>query len=235
MLYVYYGTDRGGVRDAASGFVEQHLLPDMTQTIIDASNYAPGVVADALGASSLFGGSECFLIDTPADNADLAQEVTDNLAAMAESGNTFIILEGALLAPAKKSYAKHATAEPQEFTATKAERFNTFAMADALASRDRRQLWVLLQEAKLNGLAAEEIIGMLWWQLKALRLAQVTGSASEAGMKDFPYNKAKRALSAFRDGEVMQLSHSLLTLYHNGHAGMCDIDVALERWVLAGK
>jgi len=223
------------VRDAASSFVEQHLLPDVTQTIVDAGNYAPGLIADALGASSLFGGSECFLIDTPADNADLAEEVQENLAAMAESANTFIILEGALLAPAKKTYVKHATTEPQEFMAEKTERFNTFAMADALANKDRRQLWVLLQEAKLNGLAAEEIIGMLWWQMKALRLAQMTNSANEAGMKDFPYNKAKRSLSKFQDGEVAQLSHSLLSLYHDGHSGVRDIDLALERWVLAGK
>lgn len=234
MLHVYYGTDRGRVRDAAANFQKENLPPDTTLTVIDANIYEPGVVSDALGATSLFGGTECFLIDTPADNADLAEEVKGSLAAMAESQNTFIILEGALLTPAKKAYQKH-TATLEEFKVEKTERFNAFAMADALASKDRRQLWVLLQQAKLEGLAAEEIIGVLWWQLKALHLAEVTQSANEAGMKDFPYNKAKRALSKFTNGEVTQLSHSLLSLYHDGHAGVCDIDLALERWVLGGK
>ena len=174
------------------------------------------------------------MVDTPSANADLAEEVSESLAAMAESPNTFIVLEGTLLAAAKKKYAKHA-AMMEEFTAEKAERFNTFAMADALAQKDRRQLWMLLHDARQAGLAAEEIIGMLWWQLKALRLAEVTESASEAGMKDFPYNKAKRALQKFSTGEVAQLSHSLLDLYHDGHAGVRDIDLALEEWVLSGK
>ena len=234
MYKVYYGTDRQNVRDAAGDFVEGNMPPDGTLTTIDAQSFVVGQVTDAHGASSLFGGEEWFVIDTPADNPDLVEEVKSNLQEMSESGNTFLILEGVLLAPAKKMYAKHAESS-EEFTAAKNERFNTFAMADALASKDRRQLWVLLQGAKTEGLAAEEIIGMLWWQLKALRLADVTSNAADAGMKDFPYNKAKRSLSKFTPGEVTTLSQSLIELYHAGHAGVRDIDLALEQWVLGGR
>lgn len=234
MLHIYYGTDRQKVRDAATQFSDTKMSPDGTLTTLDAQSFVSGQIADALGASSLFGGEEWFVIDTPSANADFAEEVKNNLQEMSESGNTFLILEGALLAPAKKSYGKYA-ATIEEFTATKDERFNTFAMADALASKDRRQLWVLLQEAKQSGAAAEELIGILWWQLKALRLADITSSAAEAGMKDFPYNKAKRSLAKFTSGEVNNISQSLLELYHNGHAGVRDIDLALEEWVLSGK
>ena len=234
MLKLYFGTDRQNVRDAATTFVDAQLSPDGTVTTLEAGTFAPGQIADALGASSLFGGEEWFVIDSPADNPDLTEEVKTHLKEMSESQNTFLIMEGALLAPAKKAYAKHVESS-EEFTLEKSERFNTFAMADALAQKDRRQLWVLLQEAKLNGQAAEEIIGILWWQLKALRLASVTNTAAEAGMKDFPYNKAKRSLSKFAPGDVVMLSQSLLELYHDGHGGIRDIDLALEEWVLSGK
>jgi DNA polymerase III delta subunit len=234
MLKLYFGTDRQKVRDAATNFLESHMSSDGTVTTFDAQSFVSGQIADALGAASLFGGEEWFVIDTPAADSDMAQEVTSSLKEMSESQNTFLILEGALLAPAKKSYAKHA-ASSEEFTAAKNERFNTFAMADALAQKDRRQLWVLLQNAKREGLAAEEIIGMLWWQLKALRLADVTSNAAQAGMKDFPYNKAKRSLVKFAPGEVIKNSHTLLELYHDGHAGLRDIDLALEQWVLGGR
>ena len=90
----------------------------------------------------------------------------------------------------------------------------------------------LLQEAKAAGQSAEEIIGVLWWQLKTLRLAAITNLASEAGLKDFPYNKAKRSLSHFKEGELGTLSLSLLSLYHEGPAGIVDIDEALEQWLL---
>lgn len=231
MYSIFFGTDRNGVRDAATAYIEKQMPADATLTTIDAAEYQPGQIADALGASSLFGGSEWFVLDTPSGNEDMAAAVTDALAEMAESLNTFIILEGPLLAAAKKQYAKHAV-ETAEFTGEKAERFNSFALAESLAGKDKRRLWVLLQEAKLSSLREEEIIGMLWWQLKALRLAALTKTAAEAGMKDFPYNKAKRALSKFAPGEVERLSQSLLELYHDGHAGVRELDLALEQWVL---
>jgi len=231
MYLVYFGTDRMKVRDAVTAYSEKNFPSDGTLTTLDAQSFGQGRIADALGASSLFGGVEWFVLDTPSGNPDFEEEIKSALREMSESPNTFIILEGTLLAPAKKAYGKFAT-EITEFKADPAERFNTFGMAEALASKDKRKLWVLLQEARLNGLREEEIVGMLWWQLKSLRLASVTSSAEEAGMKDFPYNKAKRALSTFSPGEVTTLSQSLLELYHAGHSGMRDMDIALEQWVL---
>jgi len=210
-------------------------MPDNGQlTTIDGRMFEVGLLLDALGGSSLFGEPQWYVLDTPSEKEEFLAEVTDSLAALSESVNTFVILENSLLAPAKKKYTKH-TSQIEEFVGEKTERFNTFGMAEALALRDKRKLWVLLQEARLSGLREEEIIGMLWWQLKSLRLAANTHSAVEAGMKDFPYNKSKRALSGFSPGEVVKLSRSLLELYHAGHAGLSDMDIALEEWVLAGK
>ena len=231
MYTVFFGTDRTKVRDQATAYTQKNFPADGTLTTFDSQSFVSGQIADALGATSLFGGAEWFVLDTPSANPDFAEEVKTALKEMSESVNTFIILEEALLAPAKKSYGKFAVSM-EEFTAQKNERFNTFAMAEALAQKDKRQLWVLLQDARKGGLREEEIIGMLWWQLKSLRLAAVTSSADEAGMKDFPYNKSKRALSKFALGEVTDLSQTLLELYHAGHSGQRDMDIALEEWVL---
>ncbi|MEY2665474.1 MAG: hypothetical protein RLZZ480_579 [Candidatus Parcubacteria bacterium] len=228
MLYVFYGTDRKKVRDAAQKEIEK---TGVAPTIIDESGYAEGLVASAVGAASLFGGVECYLLDTPSSDESFSEEVFGALAEMAASGNTFVIMEGALLADLKKKYGKCA-ATIEEFTATKAEDFNRFAITEALAKKDKKQLWVLLQEARAAGVRDEETIGMLWWQLKALRLAKLTGTAEEAGMKDYPYKKASQSLRNFKDGEVETLSRSLLELYHEAHQGKREMDVAIEQWVL---
>lgn len=231
MLKVFYGNDTGKVRAAALAAARQLGSAEASVSTIDSENYQPGAISDAVGTTSLFGGTEVFVVDTPSTESKFDEEVKNNLKEMSESANAFIVIEEALLAAPKKVYGKYAESL-EEFKAATAERFNTFAMADALASKDKRKLWLLLQEAKAQGLAEEEIIGVLWWQLKALRLAAQTNSASEAGMKDFPYNKAKRSLSKFKDGELEELSHSLLQVYHDGHGGVRDIDVALEKWCL---
>jgi len=131
----------------------------------------------------------------------------------------------------KKKFQKY-TKTLKEYKAAPSERFNAFGMADCLARKDKKTLWLQLQDAKREGLSAEEIMGTLWWQLKSMRLAKLTSSAGEAGMKDFPYNKAKRSLSTFKEGELERLSHGLLTVYHEGHLGNVDIDIALERFLL---
>jgi DNA polymerase III delta subunit len=231
MLYVYYGTDTIGVRQRAFSQLHKAEAGGASVTRIESEQYMPGLLADLVGAVSLFGGTQAYLLDTPSSDSDFNEGVLNHLSAFAESPSIFVVIEGSLLAPEKKLYAPHAT-EFEEVKGAAAERYNIFALADAFSRKDKKSLWLLLQEARLAGLSAEEIIGTLWWQLKTLRLASVTGSAAEAGMKDFPYQKAKRSLVHFKPNELTTLSQQLLTLYHDGHGGRRDIDVALEEWVL---
>ena len=114
----------------------------------------------------------------------------------------------------------------------KARPLNPFALTDALVARDKKALWLQLRTLLDNGLRGEEIVGTLWWQLKTMRMAGLTKSAEEAGMKDFSYNKAKQALRKYSKEEVERLSQELLVLYHDAHAGKGDMELSLEKWVL---
>ncbi len=233
MLHLYYGNDTAAVRAHAFAAVDKLASEDVRVTRIESAQFERGMLANLLGAASLFGGSELYVLDTPSDDTDFYDEVISNSAAMGESGNTFVVIEGVLLAPERKKFEKHASVL-EETKREAGERFDVFKMAEALSKRDKKSLWVLLQEAKRAGLSAEEIIGTLWWQLKAIRLAALTTSAEAAGMKSYPYDKAKRAGSNFKAGEVEKLSIDLLRVYHEGHGGVRDTDEGLEEWVLRG-
>ena len=232
MLEVYFGTDTNTVRktvlDRAAAVVETGT----TITTIDSDAYTPGIITDTVGATSLFGERMCVVIDTPSADDSFATEVADSLAAMAESTHTFIIMEGPLLAAAKKQYTKHAAAS-EEFKQAASERFNTFALADALVARDKRQLWLLLQDARRAGLSNEELIGTLWWQWKTVLLTAKTSSPAAAELKPFVYNKAKRAQEKYSATELPAIAERLLTMYHDGHRGRVDLDLALERFALS--
>ena len=231
MLEVVYGTDSIAIRNAAFAAVDKQQAKGAELHRLESDQYAPGLLADAVGATSLFGSAAVYLIDTPSESADFLAEVLEYAPSMVASSNTFIVIEKNLLVPIKKPLTT-AGAILKEHKASATDRFNVFALADALARKDKKTLWLLLQRAMQSGLAAEEIIGTLWWQLKTLRVAAVTNSATEAGMKDYPYNKAKRSLQNFASGELTSLSHSLLQVYHAGHAGEVPLNEALELWVL---
>jgi DNA polymerase III delta subunit len=230
MLILFHGNDTVSVREAAQEYLRAHA-PDGA-TVIDGDTYEAGRVTDAAGSTSLFGDATHYLLDTPSDLTAFAKEVAEALPALASSENVFVVIEGKLLAAPKKQYTKYATVVEERSQASE-RGFNVFLMGDAFAARDKRTLWVLLAEAFAAGLSAEEIAGTLWWQIKTMRMASVTASSTEAGMKDFPYNKAKRSLKNFKEGELAKCSQELLAVYHEARQGKLELDLALERWVLS--
>ncbi|MEX0930849.1 MAG: hypothetical protein WDZ68_00995 [Candidatus Paceibacterota bacterium] len=232
MLYVFYGNDTVAVRSKAHAFVDEQAKDEMTLNTIEADNYYLDMIRNAVRSISLFSGNYVYLIDTPKQSAELQSELMEMLGEMSTSPHTFIVVEETLLAPERKKYEKYAN-QIEERKREQKEVFNMFSLADALSRKDKKLLWLVLNDAVRAGLSSEEIISMLWWQLKTLRIASVTASAKEAGMKDFPYNKAKRALGKFKTGEIEALSQSLLTYYHDARRGQVDLDLALEQWVLS--
>ncbi len=231
MLRVFYGTDQIKVRQQAHAALDEVLLAAETFVRIEAEGYESGLLTSLSGGMSLFSPRSVYLLESPSLHEEFQIDFLDNADALSASEHIFIVIEQALSAADKKSISKHA-AVIEEYKKKAGESFNPFVMADALATKDKRSLWLLLQTAKENNLSAEEIIGTLWWQLKSIRLAAATRTYSEAGMKEYPYKKAKNALRVFPVELVEEKSRTLLKLYHDGHKGKRDLDIALEEWVL---
>jgi DNA polymerase III delta subunit len=233
MLQVFFGTDTVAVREQAQAYLATFRDPVIISRI-ECSSYESGSVENTLGTTSLFGETLVYVFDSPQELVDFKAEVDACIALLSEAPIEYILLMHGLTATEKKRFTS-VGAVLHEFTTASQARDNTFAITEALARKDKKALWLFYQEAVRAGKSAEEIIGLLWWQLKALRLAYLTHTASEASMKDFPYRKAKQALKHFKAGEVEALSNSLLQVYHDGHAGTSDIDLGLEAWILRVK
>lgn len=233
MLTVYTGTDLVAVQESLLAYVDatKEKNPSLEVTRIETEQYEPGLLKSLLSSVSIFNSSNLYIFDYPFLNEELQKEILAEAEAMGESKDYFVIVEKTLLAAQKKSLQPHAI-ELKDHKKEEKDLFSPFTLAEALALRDKRKLWILLATAKKNNLTAEEIIGILWWQIKMLRLAKLTKSATEAGVKDYPYNKAKKALALYKPGQIEALAESLLKLYHDGHAGKRDIDLALEEWIL---
>ncbi len=232
MITVFYGTDtltiRQAARDRLATLVDQGY--QMEQFSDDVPTTAD--IARMVGSVSLFGAASVYLLDQPSDSEEFWEAILASVTDLLHSSNHLIIIERGLLAPAKKKLGIPGV-EMHECMATVAKSsFDPFLINDALLAKDKKSLWVLLQRARLQGIPVEETIGILWWQLKSLRLVAMSASAAMAGMKSYPYDKTKRSLRNFKPGEVESLSRTLLRVYHDGRGGVKDIDNALEEWVL---
>ncbi len=107
-----------------------------------------------------------------------------------------------------------------------------FSLTDALGRRDKKQLFVLYQKAKMNKSAAEEIHGILFWQIKAMLQAAAAKNAQDSGLNPYVYQKSLASLKNFSEQELKAISSRLVSIYHEARRGMVDFDVALEKFIL---
>ncbi|MEI8378130.1 MAG: hypothetical protein WCF95_06295 [bacterium] len=166
-----------------------------------------------------------------------------NIKEFESSDNIFLFSEGRMDKATVSKIEKHAE-KVQEFIkkekapnkkeklALAGEKIDFFEFANAFGKRDKRGLWVLYQDALAEQVPAEEVHGIFFWQVKSMILARKCKTAEEAGMKIFPFEKAREYSKNYKDEELENLSFALVSMYHEAHRGNIDFFVALEKFIL---
>lgn len=235
MLLFYYGTDRIKSRAKAKEAIEQmhKKRPDAEFFTLSTENWQEGSLDELLGAQGLFEKKYIVLCDNLCEKKDIKEIVVGKLKFLKESDNAFVMIENALDAKTTEKIVKLAE-KSQEFVGAEKrnDMFNVFGLSENLARRDKKALWVLYHKALKAQIPAEEMFGILFWQIKTLILASQTNSAVEADLKPFVYTKAKAALKNFKEGELQLLSSKLITLYHDARRGIGDQEANLEKFIL---
>ncbi len=242
MLYVLTGTDVDQLhvrRDQVVAAMHKKR-PGAEVFAINDENCAPGQLESLIGGSGLFESKYIVLLKDLLGAKETKETVVKFFADIAESDNAFILtqnLTGVKIdAKTKKAIDRHAFKVETVGTgvaAVKPQTFNTFALADALGGRDKKQMWVLYQQAILSGSAPEEIHGILFWQMKSMLLASQTTSAGDAGLKPFVYNKAKKFAGNYKLEELKNLTQSLVSEYHESRRGGLRLRDRVEKWMLS--
>lgn len=160
--------------------------------------------------SSMFGDSAAYLL-TGALNSERQEEFLDIAEALVESPHTFIFEEEKLLkAPTVALEKAGAKIEVAKKAAAKERGFDPFGLSYALASRDKKKLWLGLTASLEAGEKPEAIAGLLHWKIK---------------------QELERASGAKRES-LINLSRQIVWMYHDSHRGAGDLELLLERFAL---
>ena len=207
MLYVFHGTDTKTAVEKAHALVAslRAKRPDASYQKVEADDWGGSIVESHLGGQGLFSSKYIVLLDRVTEDADAKEQLPDLIPAMQESTNIFIVLEGKLNAERKRAVEKSAEkAVVSDLKAVdaadKADGFNIFGIAGALASGDAFKAWKMYREAIDSGTAVENILGILFWKAKSIT--------------------------------DKKLAKELIVLYHEGHRGRRDLELATERLLL---
>jgi DNA polymerase III delta subunit len=236
MLYVIYGTDVEKAREKSHALFNalREKKPDASAGTLTADSVTPEKIEELTQTQGLFENKQILFMDRTLENKDVREVMFDKIDAIAESPNIFIFFEGKLTKEVLKKLEKRAekVTEYESETEKPKEAGSFFALADALGARDKKRLWMLYRDAIDKEAVPEEIHGILFWQAKALALAQKTSTAGEAGLNPFVYSKAKRYVSNFKEGEIDTMVSRLVHMYHRAHRGQVDFEIELEKFAL---
>ena len=240
MLYVFYGTEKEKAGDKARSLVNslRQKRPDAAFIHVTGNEWSSSLIEEHIGGQGLFSNKYIIFLDCVTENAEAKEKLADFAEVMQKSTNIFIICEGKILVDLKKSLEKYAekivvcdekAAGPAK--GAKPE-FNIFALGDAIGSRDIMKAWTILRQALDKNNETESIIGTIFWQVKSIILASKAKNAAEAGLSPFVFNNCKKFATKYSQQELNNLLKDLLVLYHEGHRGVGDMEIGLERLVL---
>lgn len=205
MLYVFHGTDIAQSAEKAHFLISslRTKRPDAAFEKIEAGSWNPAALEGHLGGQGLFSSKYIIFLDRVTENVEAKESLAGIVAAMNESPNIFIVLEGKLTADLKRAVdkdAEKAVVSDLKEKATAKEAPNIFALAGAFGARDAFKAWSLFRQATDAGTEPEAIAGMLFWKAKSM------GSSA--------------------------LARKLIVMYHEAHRGRNDLELSLERLVL---
>lgn len=238
MLYIFCGTDEEKSREKLQKLVAALVAkkPDASFVQLRAEDFHMEAFPGYVEGQGLFESKQIIVFDHLFENKEYKELLVKERKALAESPNIFFVLEGALDKTTSEKLKK--VAEKFEISGSEAKIakekpvFNTFALADALGSRNRKNLWVLYQEGKRAHVPDEEMHGVLFWQAKSLLLAGNAGSAQEAGLNPFVFRKAQGFCKNYSVDELRNMLRTLTKLPHEARRGRYELGSALEQFVL---
>lgn len=244
MLYFFYGDKK--ISAKATKLFESLKVkkPDASFFNFNEEDINESVLSEALESQGLFEKKIVCLFKGVLQNKELKEKILEKVSQIGKSENIFIWYENDLrkeeISLLKKSAEKSDIEEKEKkkFVFGQTEegkgngQLNIFSLADAFGKRDKKTLWALFLKAKESA-SAEEIHGVLFWQLKAIAAAHLAKTAEEADLKPFVFSKAKGFSKNYSLPEIQNLSLKFVEMYHDAHRGKVDFLLSLEKMILS--
>ena len=168
-------------------------------------------------------------------NTSYLAGILERLEKVTESEQVFLELEDKMDASTLKEIEKLAK-QVQHFQRPekdiKHRVFNVFFIADGLVKKDKKDLWIQYIGLLSKGAGAEEIHGVLFWQVKNMLLASKTKNLGESGLSPFVYNNAFLGAKKYSIEELTELSSKLVNMTHRVRTGDGKLEIMLEKWIL---
>lgn len=235
MLYVIYGGDTHKARAKLHDLLDlaKKKRPEAELFKITTENWSEGQFDELLIAQGLFEQKYTTVLDNLFEKKDIKSYVVDRLEGMKHSEQIFLMLETSIDAASLKKLEKFSEkVQVFEKAENKKPNINIFSITDGLVQKDKKKLWISYVDLLGKGAVAEEIHGILFWQVKNMILASRAGSATETRLSPFVYKNALTGARNYKNEDLQKMSSELVDMTHRVRQGRGELEVMIEKWIL---
>ncbi len=211
MIYLFAGNDSKKKLATYEKFLASYKGVEIFA--INRNNFNENQIESLYSGAGLFF-SKCLVVfSSILEREDERDFVLQKLPLISESQNDYIFLEGKLTKPVLDAFKKsRAELNIFELPKEKLEKFDNFLLANAFAKRDKLNLWIYFRQAMDKGVGMEELIGVLFWNIKDMIL--------------------KKNFMKFKEEELKDIANKLSYLLPEARRTGKDDEAAFEQFVL---
>ena len=235
MLYLIYGNDTYKARKKLHELLDKagKKRPEAEIFKLTTENWSEGQFEELLASRGLFEQKYTVVLDNLFARKEIKDYVVEKLKDLKDSEQIFLALESKIDAETLKKI-KSSAEQVQEFTKTesKKEELNIFSITEGLLEKDKKHLWISYIDLLGKGAVAEEIHGILFWQVKNMILVSRAGSLAETGLSPYIYKSSLTGSRKYKTEELSQMSGELVNMTHKVRQGEGELDLMLEKWIL---
>jgi DNA polymerase III gamma/tau subunit len=110
--------------------------------------------------------------------------------------------------------------------------YSPFALQDAIGERNVKKVWIEYNKLIFQGIEPEDLIHKIISKVRDLAAIYKGATATDLGIKDYPYNKSKRDLKNWKEKDLINFYTKLVSVYHKSRMGGETLELALEKILL---
>lgn len=230
MIIFLHGTDTKKIQDKSQKIVDvlRTKKPNASFVRMNNENFDKEIDT-VLSGSGLFESNYIVSIKNVSSDKELWKTVSKKLKDIQKSSHVFVWVEdGKETAAIKKIKLSVEKAEEHNSKEIKKEDEPIFAFLDLFFTKNNKDAWLWFVK---NPVDISQVLNLIMWQAKSIKLASISNSAVEAGLKPFVYSKSKRLASAWSDEKISELYVKCLDWQTRGRQGD-NISAEFEKYLL---
>ncbi len=207
--------------------------PDASIFKINGENFSTAKIDEMIGGRALFENKYIVVLSSLLDIKEQKEYLLEKINEIKKSDNIFFWIEEKVNLPDLKKIQSNSEKVISFIKESENENKSKeiFKLTEYFVNKDKKNAWLSYQKV-IKNTTPEEIYGMLWWQVKTLILVSKSRNAEEAGLKNFVYQKNRKILEKYKEGELFELAEKLISAYHNSRSDSEDLVINLERLIL---